>query len=62
MSFAKGLRGHIDIEVLLLCAGTVLACAIVDKVRLHRLHPAFLWGGASVIGMDVATYIANMML
>ena len=62
MSYAKGLRGHIDIEVLLLCAGTVLACAIVDKVRLHRLHPTFLWGGASVIGMDVATYIANMML
>jgi hypothetical protein len=23
----------------------VLACVIVDTARIHRLHPAFLWGG-----------------
>ena len=61
-SYAGGLRGDSDIGVLPLGAGTVLACAAVDKVRSNRLHPAFLWGGASVIGMDVATYIAKMML
>jgi hypothetical protein len=44
-AYAKGLRGDSDIGVLLLCAGTVLACAVVDKVRSHRLHPAFFWGG-----------------
>jgi len=61
-AYAKGLRGDSDIGVLLLCAGTVIACALVDTVRSHRLHPAFVWGGASVIGMNVATYIAKIML
>jgi hypothetical protein len=60
-AYAKGLRGDSDIGVLVLCAGTVLACAVVDKVRSHRLHPAFFWGGASVIGMDVATYMAKIL-
>lgn len=60
--YAKGFRGDSDMAVLLLCAGTVLACAIVDKVRTHCLHPAFSWAGALVIGMDVATYIAKRML
>ncbi len=61
-SYAKGLRGDSDLGVLLLCAGTVLVCAVVDTVRSHRLHPTFVWGGASVIGMNVATYIAKIML
>ncbi len=61
-AYAKGLRGDSDIGVLLLCAGTVIACTVVDTVRSHRLHPAFVWGGASVIGMNVATYIAKIML
>lgn len=61
-AYAKGLRGDSDIGVLLLCAGTVVACALVDKVRSHRLHPAFLWGGAPVIAMVVATYVAKLML
>jgi hypothetical protein len=61
-SYAKGLRSDSDLGVLLLCAATVLACSIVDTVRSHRLHPAFVWGGASLIGMYVATYIAKIML
>jgi hypothetical protein len=61
-AYAKGLRSDSDIGVLRLCAGTVLACAVVDAVRSHRLHPTFVWGGASVIGMNVATYIAKIML
>ena len=61
-AYAKGLRGDSDIGVLLLCAGTVLACIVVDKVRSRRLHPAFVWGGASVIGMDAVTYVAKIML
>lgn len=62
-AYAKGLRGDSDIGVLLLCVGTVLACAVVDKVRSHRLHPAFFWGGgASLIGMDVASYVAKIMI
>jgi hypothetical protein len=61
-AYAKGLRGDSDLGVLLLCAGTVLACAVVDKVRSHRLHPAFFWGGVPVIGMYVATYVAKIML
>ncbi len=61
-SYAKGLQGDSDIGVLLLCAGAVVVCALVDAVRSHRLHPAFVWGGVSVIGMDVATYVAKMML
>ncbi len=61
-AYAKGLRGDSDIGVLLLCAGTVLACAVVDAVRSRRLHPTFVWGGASVIGMHVATYIAKIMI
>ena len=48
-AYAKGLRSDSDIGVLLLCAGTVLACGIVDTVRSHRLHPTFAWGGASVM-------------
>ena len=43
-AYAKGLRGDSDIGVLLLCAGTVLACLVVDTVRSHRLHPTFFWG------------------
>jgi hypothetical protein len=31
-------------------------------MRSHRLHPAFLWGGAAVLGMFVATYVAKMMI
>ncbi len=61
-AYANGLRGDSDIGVLLLCAGTVLACAVIDTARSHRLHPAFVWGGASVIGMNVATYVAKTML
>jgi hypothetical protein len=57
-----GFRGNGDFGVLLLCAGTVLSCAVVDTARAHLLHPAFFWGGASVIGMDVATYVAKLML
>jgi hypothetical protein len=60
--YSTGFRGDSDIGVLLLCAGTVVACAAVDRVRSLRLHPAFLWGGASVIGVDAATYIAKTML
>jgi hypothetical protein len=61
-AYANGLRGDNDFGVLLLCAGTVLACVAVDTARSHRLHPAFLWGGASVIAMVVATYLAKLML
>ena len=60
--YATGFRGNNDLAVLLLSAGTVLACVVIDKVRSQRLHAAFNWGGASVIGMDVATYIAKRML
>ena len=61
-AYAKGLRGDSDIGVLLLCAGSVLACAVIDTMRSHRLHPAFFWGGASVIGINAATYVAKIML
>jgi hypothetical protein len=61
-SYAKGLRGDSDIGVLLLCAGSVLICILFDAVRSRRIHPAFLWGGSSVIGMYVFTYLAKMML
>ena len=60
--YAKGLRGGSDIGVLLLCAGTVIACAVLDTVKSHRLHPAFVWGGSLVIAMDVTTYVAKVML
>ncbi len=61
-AYANGLRGDSDFGVLLLCAGIVLACAGLDRARSHRVHPAFMWGGAPVIGMDVATYVAKLML
>jgi len=61
-AYASGLRGDSDFGVLVLCAGIVLACAVVDAARSQRLHPAFIWGGMSVIGMDVATYVAKLML
>jgi hypothetical protein len=61
-SYAKGMRSDSDLSVLLLCVGIVLACAAIDKARTHRLHPAFIWGGALVIGMDLATYIAKQMI
>jgi hypothetical protein len=61
-AYARGFRGDSDFGVLLLCAGTVLACAVVDAARSHRFHPAFVYGGMSVIGMDVATYVAKLML
>lgn len=61
-SYAKGFQDDSDLGVLLLCAGTVLACVVVDKMRSQRLHPAFVWGGALVIGMDIATYVAKLML
>ena len=60
--YATGFRGNNDLVVLLLCAGAVLTCIVIDKVRAQQLHSAFIWGGASVIGMDVATYIAKRML
>lgn len=60
--YAMGFRGNGDLAVLLLCVGAVLACAVVDTLRSHRLHPAFFWGGASVVGMDVVTYLAKVML
>jgi hypothetical protein len=51
--------GNSGIEVSLLCAGSVLACVVVDKAKSRRLHPAIFWGGASAIGMDVATYVSQ---
>jgi hypothetical protein len=35
---------------------------VAEFVSSGMLHPAFFWGGASVIGMDVATYVAKIML
>lgn len=61
-SLAMGLRGDSDLGVLLLGAGIVLVSIFVDRQRTGRLHPAFVWGGAAVIGMYVATYIAKLML
>jgi hypothetical protein len=43
-AYAKGLRGDSDIGVLLLCAGTVLACAIIDKVRSAPTASSVLLG------------------
>jgi hypothetical protein len=60
--YATGSKGDNDMTVLLLCAGTVVACAMVDQVRSHRLHAAFFSGGALVIAMDAATYVAKRML
>jgi hypothetical protein len=61
-AYAKGLRGDSDIGFYCFAQGPLIACAVVDTIRSHRLHPAFVWGGASVIGMNVATYIAKIML
>ena len=61
-SIARGFKGDSDFSVLLLCIGSVVLCASIDWVRSRRLLPAFLWGGASVIGVDVATYIAKLMI
>ena len=60
--YARGFRGNSDFGVLLLCIVSVLACVVVDKVRCSQRHPALIWGGASVIGMDLATYVAKTML
>ncbi|HKR26607.1 MAG TPA: hypothetical protein VJT08_07395 [Terriglobales bacterium] len=60
--YAKGFHGISEIGVLLLCAETVVVCALVDMARSRRLHPAFVWGGITVIGMDVATFVAQTML
>lgn len=36
--YASGFRGGSDLGVLLLCAGIVLACGVVDKARAHRVQ------------------------
>ncbi len=43
-------KGHNIPATIVIAIALVLICVIVDSVRNHRLHPAFGWGGAMVIG------------
>jgi hypothetical protein len=47
------------LSILILFNVFVIVCALIDTVRNHRLHPAFGWGGAIVIGaLNLAYLIA----
>ena len=61
-AYANDMRGDNDLAVLLLCAGSLMACAVTDAVRRRRLHPAFVWGGGLVLAMYLATYWAKTLL
>jgi hypothetical protein len=61
-AYANGLRGDRDFGVLLLCAGSVVICAGFDWYRSRRLHPVFAWGGALVLSMFAATFLAKTMI
>ena len=43
-------KGHNIPATIVIAIAFVLICVIVDTVRNRRLHPAFGWGGALVIG------------
>jgi hypothetical protein len=48
------------VSILILFNVFVIVCALIDTVRNHRLHPAFGWGGAIVIGaLNLAYLIAT---
>jgi hypothetical protein len=61
-AYANGMRGDNDLAVLLLCAGSLMACTVIDAIRHRRLHPAFTWGGGLVLAMYLATYWAKTLL
>jgi hypothetical protein len=45
------------VSILILFNVFVIVCALIDTVRNHRLHPAFGWGGAIVIGALHLAYL-----
>jgi hypothetical protein len=48
-----------NVSILILFNLFVIICALIDAVRNRRLHPAFGWGGAIVIGaLNLAYLIA----
>jgi hypothetical protein len=48
-----------NVSILILFNLFVIVCALIDTVRNRRLHPAFGWGGAIVIGaLNLAYLIA----
>lgn len=51
---------HVFEIVLVLMCATVLSVVVVDRLRNRRTHPAFVYGGALVIGANAATYLAQM--
>jgi hypothetical protein len=47
--------------VLGLMCTTVAMCLTVDSIRHRRVHPAFAWSGALVVGINVITYLTQMI-
>jgi hypothetical protein len=43
-------QGHNIPATIVIAIALVLICVVVDSVKHRRLHPAFAWGGALVIG------------
>lgn len=45
-------------DILISLYVVVIGCVAVDTIRHRRLHPAFAWGGAVVLGALHVTYVA----
>jgi hypothetical protein len=51
-----------DWDLVIAAASTsavTLACALADTLRLKRLHPAMVWGAASVLAANLLTQLAQ---
>ena len=55
-------RGHNILATVVIAIALVLICVAVDFFRSRRLHPAFGWGGALVIGTIVCRRAAGANL
>ncbi len=48
------------ITKLVLLSGCVVVMVLIDALKYRRLHPAFGWGGAVLLAVNYATYLAQL--
>lgn len=61
-SIVNGFGADNDVAVLLLMLATLAGFVVFDVRRLHRIHPATLYGAGAVAVADFATYAAKLAL
>jgi hypothetical protein len=60
-SYVNGFRADNDLVVLLAMLACAFLCVGIDIWQRRRWHPAFVWGGATLVAADLLTYTAKVL-